>query len=230
MQPEAPQRRPEALSPQVTIETSGDLFPTDSGDQNQLDFFGSCDTKSRNIIIGNKKETTSIPCENGRYKYTHLLPKNTFRSNSKKFHLTKLKAYHSSDEKKGASSWILLDLNNQRVKTVLNRQTRFETNPTGEMEPVTEFSAFGTCQDGAKITIDVTGKDRYGHQISRYDDNKTCKNSGFYFLSQIDGLAVRNMKFNIYETAQGVKISQSRGVASVNGKAPPNFQYSIPMD
>ena len=103
---------------------------------------------------------------------------------------------------------------------------RFEKIPTGEYEPVTEFSAFGSCSEGNSVTIDISAPDRFGQRVSRYDDKKACKSSGFYFLSQVDGLVDKGFQFKILESA-----TKSRTPASASdATAKKPFQWVIPLD
>ena len=212
-----------AKHPVVTIETSGDLYFADDGDNIQLDFFGSCATGYQAIVIQVGKKKMPAPCKAGRYKYSFNLPQSIFKDEGKgKYVLRQIKAYHDGQSKLQATSYILIDRIKREIKSVLNRQVRFEKIPTGHFEPVTEFSTFGTCNDGSSVTIDITAKDRFGQRVSKFDDSKACKSSGFYFLSQMDGLVRRGMRFHIYETKTGIK--DTRNPASNLGAKKPEIK------
>ena len=114
--------------------------------------------------------------------------------------MKEVKAYHQGFKKMSATSYILIDRKKKEVKSVINKQVKFEKIPTGEYEPITQYNAFGSCATGAVMKLDVTAPDRYGHEKSKYDEKKECqKSGGFYFLSQVHGYPKKGTKVYIYE-------------------------------
>ena len=224
--------------PVVTIETSGDLYFEDGGGNIQMDLFGKCATGKNMIYVEVDGKKAATPCKKGRYRFSMNLPQSFFkglkkkkgRSPSSKYVMKEISAYHHKHKKLSATSYILIDRKKKEVKSVINKQVKYERIPTGDWEPVTQFNAFGSCTTGATVTIDLTSPDRFGHEVSKYDDSKECQSSGFYFLTQVDGLLKKGTMFNVYE--QKMVIPSTRNPASEKKKKPtlkPLFEWSLPL-
>src|SRR5690606_7020902 len=98
-------------------------------------------------------------------------------------------------------------------------------------EPVTQYNAFGSCTSGSSVTIDLSSPDRFGHQVSKYDETKSCHTSGFYFLTQIDGFSKKGTVFSIYETK--TVVPSTRNPASEEKAQPklkPVFEWTLPIN
>ena len=91
---------PRAKNPVVSIETSGDLYFAEGGDNIQLDFYGSCAQGYTTIQVQVENKTMNSPCRKGRYRYSFNLPKNIFKGKLRdgKYVLKKIRAYHSGHE------------------------------------------------------------------------------------------------------------------------------------
>lgn len=210
--------------PAVTIETSGDLYYEENGDNVQIDLFGSCAPGQKMVYVEVDRKKRVAPCKNDRYRYSLNLPPSFFegpgkdkRLPSSQYVMKEITAYHHQHKKLKATSYILIDRKRREVKSVINKQVRFEKIPTGEFAPVTQYNAFGSCTRGATITIDVVSPDRFGHMVSKYDEKKKCENAGgYYFLSQIHGLPKKGTQFKVYEDMPVVQTR--RQPASANGK------------
>lgn len=194
--------------PAVTIETSGDLYYEEgSGGNVQMDLFGNCAPGQSLVYVEIDKKKAATKCQQGRYRYSMNLPKSFFKHRSKsgrtpssKYVMKEISAYHSGHQKLKATSYILIDRKRKEVKSVINKQVKFEKIPTGDYEPVTQYNAFGSCAEGSLIKIDITSPNRYGHQISKYDEKKECqKSGGYYFLSQVHGYPKKGTQFKIHE-------------------------------
>ena len=205
--------------PAVTIETSGDFYFEEDGSNVQMDLFGSCAHAQTVIFIEVDGKKTAAPCHKGRYRYALNLKRNFFGQRvrgpgGKSFVLKKIRAFHKGHKKLNATSYLLIDKEKREVKSVINKQVRYERIPTGQYEPITQFNAFGSCSEGSSVTIDVTSLDRFGHRVSKFDETKACQASGFYFLSQIDGIIKKGTKFHLYETKTHVPAGRLRAPAS----------------
>lgn len=195
--------------PVVTIETSGDLYYEEGGQNIQMDLFGNCAPGKKVIYVEIDRKKSVTQCEKGRYRFSMNLPKTFFkkgygevRTPSSKYVMKEVTAYHSGHKKMSATSYILIDRTKKEVKSVINKQVKYEKIPTGEYEPITQYNAFGSCQSGSLMKLDITAPDRYGHEKSKYDEKKACqKSGGFYFLSQVHGYPKTGTKVYIYEDA-----------------------------
>ncbi|MCB0379370.1 MAG: hypothetical protein KDD33_12825 [Bdellovibrionales bacterium] len=224
--------------PVVTIETSGDLYFEEGGSNIQMDFFGSCAPGKDMIYIEVDNKQAATQCKNGRYRYSMNLPKSFFkkilkdkRSPSSQYALKEIKAYHGNHKKLNATSYILIDRKKKEVKSVINKQVKYERLPTGDYQPVTQYNAFGACSTDASVTIDISAPDRFGHSVSKYDETKPCQASGFYFLTQIDGFAKKGTRFNVFETKTVVPSSrQPASTKKVRPKLKPLFDWSLPIN
>lgn len=194
--------------PVVTIETSGDLYYEDGGTNVQMDFFGNCSPGQNVIYVEIDKKKAATPCKDGRYRYAMNLPKTFFklenavktRHPSTNYVVKEISAYHLGHKKLSATSYILIDRKRKEVRSVINKQVKFEKIPTGDYEPVTQYNAFGSCTSGSTMKIDISSPDRFGHQTSKYDEVKECQSSGgYYFLSQVHGYPKKGTRFKIYE-------------------------------
>lgn len=203
-------RKPDEFNkkhPVVTIETSGDLYYEDGGNNIQMDLFGNCSPGQSVIYIEVDQKKSVTKCQKGRYRYSLNLPKSFFKQNlkklrglSSKYAMKEVSAYHAGHKKLNATSYILIDRKKREVKSVINKQVKFEKIPTGEYEPVTQYNAFGSCAAGSLLKLDITAPDRYGHQASKYDEKKSCqKSGGFYFLSQVHGYPKKGTQVLLYE-------------------------------
>ena len=197
--------------PVVTIETSGDLYYEEEGGRNiQMDLFGNCAPGKRVIYIEIDAKKSVAQCKKGRYRYSMNLPETFFkkkygkmRSPSSKYVMKQVSAYHEGHKKLSATSYILIDRKRKEVKSVINKQVKFEKIPTGEYEPITQYNAFGSCAAGSLLKLDIMAPDRYGHQKSKYDEKKKCQDSGgFYFLSQVHGYPKKGTQVVVYEDIQ----------------------------
>lgn len=220
--------------PVVTIETSGDLYYEEGGHNVQMDLFGNCATGRSVIYVEIDKKKSATNCQNGRYRFSMNLPKSFFskksRKPSSKYVMKQVSAYHDGHKKLSATSYILIDRKKKEVKSVINKQVKFERIPTGEYEPVTQYNAFGSCTQGSLIKVDVTSPDRYGHEVSKYDEKKECqKSGGFYFLSQIHGYPKKGTQFKIYEDKaypQGKRTPASKQAVKYKNL----FNWAIPIE
>ncbi len=204
--------------PVVSIETSGDLYFEDGGSNIQMDLFGNCAPGQKVIYVEVDQKKMATDCNKGRYRYSLNLPKTFFenrlkgRSPSSKYVTKEVSAYHDGYKKLRATSYILIDKTKKEVKSVINKQVRFEKIPTGEYEPVTQYNAFGGCTSGSVLKLDITAPDRFGHERSKYDEKKVCqKAGGYYFLSQVHGFPKKGTQIYIFED---VKVSNKRTPAS----------------
>lgn len=207
--PQAPSAETQFLkaNPAVTIETSGDLYFEEQGQNVQMDFFGNCAPGQSMIYIEVDKKKSVAPCEKGRYRHSMNLPESFFeqksstqRSPSSSYSMKEVSAYHENHSKLSATSFILIDRKRREVKSVVNKQVKFEKIPTGEFEPVTQYNAFGSCTPGSVVNVEIKSPDRYGHPTSKYDDRKECQASvGYYFLSQVHGFPKKGTQFYIHE-------------------------------
>ena len=197
----------EKENPVPTIETSGDLYYEEGGDNIQMDLFGNCSPGQRIIYILVDKAKAATPCKKGRYRYSMNLPQSffseSFRSDSRapssKYFMKEISAYHEGHKKLKATSYILIDRKRKEVRSVINKQVKFEKIPTGDFEPVTQYNAFGSCAPGTVVKIDIKSPDRFGVKRSKYDETKKCQESGgYYFLSQIDGFVKKGTVFEVY--------------------------------
>ncbi len=222
--------------PVVSIETSGDLYYEEGGRNVQMDLFGNCAPGQTVIYIEIDRKKSVAKCKKGRYRYSMNLPKTFFqgkygkaRGPSNNYVMKAVKAYHDGFKKMNATSYILIDRKRKEVKSVINKQVKFEKIPTGEFEPITQFNAFGSCTAGAVLKLDITAPDRYGHEVSKYDEKKECQSSGgFYFLSQIHGYPKKGTLVYIYEDKQ---VDTKRKPASNSKPSYKNlFKWSIPID
>ncbi len=209
-------------NPVVTIETSGDFYHEPNGDNIQMDFFGNCSIGQTVIYIEVDKKKSATECEKGRYRYSMNLPKTFFESGSanrnpsSQYAMKEIYAYHDKHKKLSATSYILIDKKNREVKSVINKQVKFEKIPTGDFEPLTQYNAFGSCTLGSIVNVEITSPDRYGHQTSKYDDKKECQPSvGYYFLSQVHGYPKKGTQFKIHE---------DQAIAPVKGRTPASAQ------
>ncbi len=222
--------------PVVTIETSGDLYYEENGKNVQMDLFGNCAPGQKVIYVEIDRKKSVTKCQNGRYRYSMNLPKTFFKTTygkargpSNNYVMKAVKAYHADHEKLNATSYILIDRKKREVKSVINKQVKFEKIPTGEFEPITQFNAFGSCAAGSVLKLDITAPDRYAHEVSKYDEKKECQESGgFYFLSQIHGYPKKGTQVYIYEDR---KIEEKRKPASAGKERYKNlFKWSIPVE
>ena len=224
--------------PVVTIETSGDLYFEEEGSNIQMDLFGNCSPGKKMIYVEVDSKKSATPCKKGRYRFSMNLPHSFFKNNldskrspSSKYIMKEIQAYHHKHKKLSATSYILIDKKKKEVKSVINKQVKFERIPTGDWEPITQYNAFGSCQNGASVTIDITSPDRFGHEVSKYDETKVCHSSGFYFLTQVDGFSKQGTMFNVYE--QKTVVPSSRNPASAKKAKPklkPVFEWSLPIN
>ncbi len=223
--------------PVVTIETSGDLYFEEGGKNIQMDLFGNCSPGQTVIYIEIDKKKSVTKCKKGRYRYSMNLPKTFFdqkygkmRTPSSKYIMKEVNAYHGEHRKLKATSYILIDRKKREVKSVINKQVKFEKIPTGEYEPITQFNAFGSCQSNSVMKLDITAPDRYGHEQSKYDEKKECqKSGGFYFLSQIHGYAKHGLKVYIYEDSKVVPKKRTPA-SKANPKYKNLFNWSVSVD
>jgi hypothetical protein len=206
--------------PVVTIETSGDLYYEENGSNVQMDLFGNCSPGQTIILIEVDKKKSPTQCKKGRYRYSLNLPQSFFgdstkgRAPSSKYIMKQISAYHDGHENLSATSYILIDRSKKEVRSVINKQVKFEKIPTGDFEPVTQFNAFGGCAIGSLVQIEVTSPDRFGHQVSKFDEKKECQNTGgFYFLSQMHGYIKAGTQFKIHED-KAIVIDSKRSPAS----------------
>ena len=222
--------------PVVTIETSGDLYYEEGGNNVQMDLFGNC-APGKNVIyieIDGKKQATQ--CNKGRYRFSMNLPKTFFtkkygktRTPSSKYVMKEITAFHGGHKKLGATSYILIDRKRKEVKSVINKQVRFERIPTGEYEPITQFNAFGSCANGSILKLDITAPDRFGHQKSKYDEKKPCQDAGgFYFLSQVNGYLKAGTVVYIYEDVQK-PFDKRRPASEQKPKYKNLFKWALPV-
>jgi hypothetical protein len=221
--------------PAVTIETSGDLYYEEGGNNIQMDLFGNCAPGKSVIYIEVDAKKSVAQCQKGRYRYSLNLPKTFFqkefgkmRNPSSKYVMKEVSAYHSGHKKLNATSYILIDRKKKEVKSVINKQVKFEKIPTGEYEPITQYNAFGGCTPGSVLKLDITAPDRYGHEASKYDETKKCqKSGGYYFLSQVHGYPRNGTLFYVYED---IKVESPRNPAS---QAKPKYKnllkWSVPI-
>lgn len=225
-------------NPAVTIETSGDLYYEDGvGGNVQMDLFGNCAPGQDVIYIEIDEKKSVTKCKNGRYRYSMNLPKTFFnkkygksRTPSSKYLMKEVSAYHSGHKKLRATSYILIDRKKKEVKSVINKQVKFEKIPTGEYEPITQYNAFGSCADGAILKLDITAPDRFGHQASKYDEKKTCqKSGGFYFLSQVHGYPKAGTKVYIYEDVK-LPLSKRHPASRQKPRYKNLFKWALPVD
>ena len=222
--------------PVVTIETSGDLYYEEGGANIQMDLFGNCSPgqSTISITIDNKKSVTA--CKNGRYRYSMNLPKTFFkkefgkmRTPSSKYVMKEVSAYHGKHKKLKATSYILIDRKKKEVKSVINKQVKFEKIPTGDYEPITQYNAFGSCASGSVLKLDITAPDRYGHQVSKYDEKKECQSSGgFYFLSQVHGYPKKGTKVLIFEDKQ-LPVDSRRPASTQKPRFKNLFKWTLPI-
>ncbi len=222
--------------PVVTIETSGDLYYEEGGENVQMDLFGNCAPGRKVIYVEIDRKKSVANCKKGRYRFSMNLPKTFFgkkygkvRGPSANYVMKSVKAFHEGHEELNATSYILIDRKRKEVKSVINKQVKFEKIPTGEYEPITQFNAFGSCTSGSLLKLDITAPDRYGHEVSKYDEKKECQNSGgYYFLSQIHGYPKKGTLVYIYEDK---KVKSNRAPASKSKPRYKNlFKWSIPID
>ncbi len=223
--------------PVVTIETSGDLYYEEGGGNVQMDLFGNCAPGQSVIYLEVDKKAALSPCKDGRYRFSMNLPATFFsskngkmRSPSSKYVMKEVSAYHKGHKKLSATSYILINRKKKEVKSVINKQVKFEKIPTGEYEPITQYNAFGSCGSGTLLKLDITAPDRYGHEVSKYEEKKDCQQSGgFYFLSQVHGYAKSGTKVYLFEDVPK---------ASPKGRAPASaekvkyknlFKWSLPI-
>lgn len=194
-------------NPVVTIETSGDLYFEENGKNIQMDLFGNCSPGKSQVYISIDRNTSISRCKDGRYRYSMNLPESffeskensEFRTPSSKYLMKEISVYHQGHKNLRATSYILIDRKRKEVRSVINKQTKFEKIPTGEYEPVTQYNAFGSCAPGTTVKIDVKSPDRFGHLVSKYDETKKCQDSGgYYFLSQIDGHTKKGTIFKVF--------------------------------
>lgn len=223
--------------PAVTIETSGDLYYEEGGTNIQMDLFGNC-APGRNIIyIEIDKKKSATQCKQGRYRFSMNLPKSFFtkmfgkqRTPSSKYVMKEVHAYHGGHKKLEATSYILIDRKKKEVKSVINKQVKFERIPTGEYEPITQFNAFGSCASGALLTLDITSPDRFGHQKSKFDEKKSCQDSGgYYFLSQVNGYLKAGTVVYIYEDVKK-PVDKRRPASEQKVKFKNVFKWSLPVN
>jgi hypothetical protein len=223
--------------PTVTIETSGDLYHEEGGGNIQMDLFGNCAPKQTLVYIEVDKKKVAAPCSKGRYRYSLNLPESFFerpnqskRLPSSQYVMKEINAYHGEHKKLKATSFILIDRKSKEVKSVINKQVRFEKIPTGEYEPITQYNAFGSCTYGSTVTIDLVSPDRFGHMVSKYDEKKKCENAGgYYFISQIHGVPAKGSQFKVYEDMP--QQTQPRGPASTKKTTYKNlFNWQVPVN
>ena len=233
-------QRPEAFNkkyPVVSIETSGDLYYEEGGSNVQMDLFGNCAPGQSVIYIEVDKKKSATSCKQGRYRYSMNLPKTFFnkkyskkmRNPSSKYVMKEVSAYHQGHKKLSATSYILIDRKRKEVKSVINKQVKFEKIPTGDYEPITQYNAFGSCAAGSILKLDITAPDRFGDQVSKYDEKKECQESGgFYFLSQVHGYPKNGTIVYVYED---IKLpADSRRPASEQKPRYKNlFKWSLPV-
>ncbi len=223
--------------PVVSIETSGDLYFEEGGSNIQMDLFGNCAPGQKVIYVQVDQKKQATNCKKGRYRYSMNLPKSFFdsgrdgRTPSSKYVMKEVMAYHHGHKKLKATSYILIDRKRREVKSVINKQVKFEKIPTGEYEPITQYNAFGGCSTGSILKLDITAPDRFGHERSKYDEKKICeKAGGYYFLSQVHGFPKKGTKVYIYEDK---KVKSKRTPAS-SGKSTPRyknlFKWALPVN
>lgn len=224
--------------PVVTIETSGDLYYEEGGNNIQMDLFGNCSPGQSVIYIEIDRKKSATSCKNGRYRYSMNLPKTFFnkkyskkmRYPSSKYVMKEVSAFHLGHKKLKATSYILIDRKRKEVKSVINKQVKFEKIPTGEWEPVTQYNAFGSCDAGTVIKIDITSPDRFGHKKSKYDERKECqKSGGYYFLSQVHGYPKKGTRFKISED-KGVPLPKRTPASPQKMKWKNLFNWDQPME
>lgn len=212
--------------PVVTIETSGDLYYEEGGNNIQMDFFGNCSPGQSVIYIEIDKKKAATPCKDNRYRYAMNLPKTFFdtkhaiktRHPSTNYVVKEISAYHMGHKKLSATSYILIDRKRKEVRSVINKQVKFEKIPTGDYEPITQYNAFGSCTSGSSMKIDITSPDRFGHDTSKYDEVKQCQSSGgYYFLTQVHGYPKKGTRFKIHEDVM-MAPSSDRTPASKDSK------------
>lgn len=225
-------------NPVVTIETSGDLYYEENGNNIQMDLFGNCSPGQERVYIEIEKTRSVAPCQGGRYRYSLNLPPSFFGSNSKarnpsskKYVMKELSVFHYGHKKLKATSYILIDVRKKEVRSVINKQTKFDRLPTGDHIPVTQYNAFGSCSRDSVVKIDIITPNRYGHKQSKYDETKKCEDAGsYYFLSQIDGFPKKGTQFKVYVDKR-IKV---RRPASVSGKEKYRYKnllnWKVPID
>jgi hypothetical protein len=222
--------------PVVTIETSGDLYYEENGQNIQMDLFGNCAPGQSVIYVEIDMKKSVTQCRKGRYRYSMNLPDTFFqtkygraRGPSGNYVMKSVKAYHEGHKKLNATSYILIDRRKREVKSVINKQVKFERIPTGEYEPITQFNAFGSCTAGSVLKLDITAPDRYGHEVSKYDEKKECQDSGgFYFLSQIHGYPKKGTLVYVYEDQKDQ--SQRRPASQSKPRYKNLFKWSVPVE
>ena len=128
----------------VTVETSGELYMEEGGDNVQIDLFGSCVPGQSVIYIHFDEKTKGVLCHNGRYRYSMNLSKSFLRvrrvkgnrSPSSKYVTKKVSVFHQGEGKQPhATSYILIDVKKREVKSVINETVKLEKplcreNPT----------------------------------------------------------------------------------------------------
>ncbi len=226
--------------PAVTIETSGDLYHEEGGNNIQMDFFGNCAPGQSIVFVEVDNKKSAAPCKKGRYRYSLNLPPTFFskgepdkRLPSSQYAMKQIMAYHDGHKKLKATSYILIDRKRKEVKSVINKQVRYEKIPTGEFEPVTQYNAFGSCTRGSTVSIDVVSPDRYGHMISKYDEKKKCEDvRGYYFLSQLHGFATKGTQFKIFEDTPKPAVKDRQPASQKDAKLTYKnlFNWSVPLD
>ena len=201
--------------PVVSVETSGDLYYEEGGDNIQMDLFGNCAEGYSAITVKVDGRARAAQCKEGRYRYSLNLPEEFFQVSSSNLRvpnsdyvMKEVLVYHLDHKDLGATSYILIDRKRREVKSIINKQVSFEKIPTGEYEPLTQINAFGSCKPGTLMTLDITTLDRFGHRRSRIDEKKACQDAGgFYFLSQVNGLLKKASKIDLYEDLQRKSIN-----------------------
>ncbi len=225
-------------NPVVTIETSGDFYHEPNGQNVQMDFFGNCSPGQSLIYIEVDKKKSATQCEGGRYRYSMNLPNSFFeqttkngRTPSSNYAMKEIYAYHDKHKKLSATSFILIDKKNREVKSVINKQVKFEKIPTGDYEPLTQYNSFGTCSMGSIINVEITSPDRYGHETSKFDDKKECQASvGYYFLSQVHGYPKKGTKFKVHEDIPDSKKSDRNPASNAKVKYKNLFNWNVAID
>ena len=229
----------------VTVETSGDLFNSPDGESYWVQYFGRCEKNEDKVIVEANSVKSEAPCLNFQYRYTHKIPKKAANSLNL-FWITKLQFYHPGQKKNQALSWILFDTEKKGLKTVVNQQLRFERLPNGQLSPVVEFNALGTCHGGTEVFAKISGNDSYQQTVKKYEDKKPCQHGSFYFLSQIDGFSLDGFKFEVQElyskkeevvenpdlqTTESTNSGrQPASVESPQENPKPQFQWSIDLE
>lgn len=211
----------------ITVETSGDLYEDRGSDGYSMIFNGRCEQNGGKVIIKGNSATTEVSCAGHHYTYQHLIPRGGPVSENT-FWLTQLSFYHPGKEASKAQSWILFDITNRTVRTVLNQQYRFENRINGSLKPILELTALGACSGQNSVKMSVGGVNEFQQPFNQFQDEKVCQNGRFYFLTQTERKSLADLKFEIAEIQQPTGNANSQEEAERDIRSTPQINNRSP--